>query len=410
MKVLAACRRVGSPTAMQSSTRCSTLITKHHPEDKVLVFTQFADTVDYLDAQLEGSPCIRSRRRHGRHGRPDERRPPLQPGQQREAQAGDAGQDELRVVLATDVLSEGQNLQDCADHRQLRSSLGHHSLDPACRPRGPHRAAVRHDPLLLVSAGRWRRADHQSPLPRAPAPEGERRSRRHRRGLLRRSRRRSGRSSISTTEKAGILDGDDDTEVDLASYAYQIWKNAIDENPELEKIIPAMPNVVYSTRSAQADSRPAGRGAGLPAHGRGQRRPGLGQHEGKSVTESQFTILKAAECAPGTPAVPRHEHHHEMVATGREADRRDGKIGRRPARPASGARFRTYERLKAYAEDVKGTLFADPELNKAIEDIYKYPLLQSATDTLNRQLKSGIADQALAELVISLRQDARLCR
>ncbi len=50
------------------------------------------------------------------------------------------------------------------------------------------------------------------------------------------------------TEKAGILDGDEDAEVDLASYAYQIWKNAIDRDPELEKIIPAMPNVVYSTR------------------------------------------------------------------------------------------------------------------------------------------------------------------
>ena len=33
------------------------------------------------------------------------------------------------------------------------------------------------------------------------------------------------------TEKAGILDGDADTEVDLASYAFQIWKNAIDRDP-----------------------------------------------------------------------------------------------------------------------------------------------------------------------------------
>ena len=49
-------------------------------------------------------------------------------------------------------------------------------------------------------------------------------------------------------------------------------------------------------------------------------------------------------------------------------------------------------------------------MNKAIEDIYKYPLLQSATDTLNRQLKSGISDPELAELVIALRRDARLCR
>jgi hypothetical protein len=37
-------------------------------------------------------------------------------------------------------------------------------------------------------------------------------------------------------------------------------------------------------------------------------------------------------------------------------------------------------------------------------------LLQSATDTLNRQLKSGISNMQLAELVVALRQDARLCR
>ena len=84
-------------------------------------------------------------------------------------------------------------------------------------------------------------------------------------------------------------------------------------------------------------------------------------------------------------------------------------VGGQLGRP-SGARVRTYERLKAYADEIKNTLFATPELNKAIEDIYKYPLLQSATDTLNRQLKSGIDDSALAELVIALRQDARLCR
>ena len=58
----------------------------------------------------------------------------------------------------------------------------------------------------------------------------------------------------------------------------------------------------------------------------------------------------------------------------------------------------------------QGTLFDLPELRNAIEDIYKFPLLQSATDTLNRQLKSGIGDQELADLVIALRADARLCR
>lgn len=85
--------------------------------------------------------------------------------------------------------------------------------------------------------------------------------------------------------------------------------------------------------------------------------------------------------------------------------KRSGRLGR-----PSGARFRTYERLKAFADEMRGTRLAKPELNKAIEEIYKYPLLESATDALNLQLKSGIDDPTLADLVVSLRQDARLCR
>jgi hypothetical protein len=42
------------------------------------------------------------------------------------------------------------------------------------------------------------------------------------------------------TEKAGILDGGADTEVDLGSYAFQIWKNAIDRDPSLQKMIPGV--------------------------------------------------------------------------------------------------------------------------------------------------------------------------
>jgi len=37
-------------------------------------------------------------------------------------------------------------------------------------------------------------------------------------------------------------------------------------------------------------------------------------------------------------------------------------------------------------------------------------LLPTATDTLNRQLRSGIGDRELADVVIGLREDGRLCR
>ena len=36
-------------------------------------------------------------------------------------------------------------------------------------------------------------------------------------------------------ERAGLLDDELDNDVDLASYAYQIWKNAITQDPRLEQ-------------------------------------------------------------------------------------------------------------------------------------------------------------------------------
>jgi hypothetical protein len=130
---------------------------------------------------------------------------------------------------------------------------------------------------------------------------------------------------------------------------------------------------------------------------------------GNNVTESQLAILQAAECAPDTPALPRQANHHELVRQAAELIGQEEKtLGGQLGRP-SGARFRTYQRLKRHAEEIKGTLFESPELLKAIEDIYRYPLRQAATDALNRQLRAGIADELLAELVIALREEDRLC-
>jgi len=53
---------------------------------------------------------------------------------------------------------------------------------------------------------------------------------------------------------------------------------------------------------------------------------------------------------------------------------------------------------------MKGTLFVSEELLKAIDEIYRYPLRQSAIDTLNRQLRSGISNQQLSELVVAYGQ------
>ena len=130
---------------------------------------------------------------------------------------------------------------------------------------------------------------------------------------------------------------------------------------------------------------------------------------GQNITQSQLTILRLAQCEPETPAIPKDPDHHKLVSKGvhhilAEEKSSGGQLGR-----PSGARFRTYERLKRHAQAVKGTLFASQDLLNAIDLIYRHPLRQTATDQLNRQLKSGIDDPQLADLVVALYQDERLC-
>src|SRR5258705_9654898 len=120
---------------------------------------------------------------------------------------------------------------------------------------------------------------------------------------------------------------------------------------------------------------------------------------GLGVTESQFAILRAAACSPDTLALPRLDNHHALVQKAVDLIVTEEKsVGGQLGRP-SGARFRTYERLKRFAEQMKNSLFASQDLLKAIDEIYRYPLRDTATHSLNRLLRSGISDEDLAERV-----------
>ena len=217
------------------------------------------------------------------------------------------------------------------------------------------------------------------------------------------------------TERNGILDDDQDSEVDLASYAYQIWKNATDADPSLAAKIETLPDVAYATK-AHAHTPAAPQGVLLYMRtAQGNDALAWMDDNGQPVTQSQLTILKAAACSANTPALPRLEAHHELTQHGlahiiKEEKSFGGALGR-----PSGARFKTYERLKRQREflgnkrDLLNTDQHVRRLEQAMEDIYRYPLYPSVTDTPNRHLKSGIDDHRLAELILNLRDDGRLC-
>ncbi|MDE2717470.1 MAG: helicase-related protein, partial [Chloroflexota bacterium] len=89
------------------------LVTKTYPDQKVLVFSQFADSVLYLEKQLKNRGVQDLAGVTGNSADPTQLAWQFSPSSnQRSSQA--TPEQELRVLVATDVLSEGQNLQDCS--------------------------------------------------------------------------------------------------------------------------------------------------------------------------------------------------------------------------------------------------------------------------------------------------------
>ncbi len=380
------------------------LLTQSHPDDKVLVFTQFADTVRYLNDALLERGIAQIEEVTGDTSDPTElarRFSPLSNNRQNR-------QNELRVLISTDILSEGQNLQDCAivvnydlpwaiirlvQRAGRVDRIGQEAENILCYSFLPAEGVER----IINLRARVRARLHQN-AEVVGTDEAFFEDDRNEQAIL-----------DLYNEQAGLLDDELDNDVDLASYAYQIWKNAITEDPQLEGIISELPSVVYSTQShSPTDAEPEG---ALIYMRTGEENDALAwvDREGQSVTESQFAILQAAVCDPDTPAMSPLENHHDLVRKGTALMiTEERSIGGGLGRP-SGARFRAYQRLTQYAEDVQEMLFNTQELRRAIEDIYRYPLRQGATDILNRQLRSGISDRGLAELVIDLRNEDRLC-
>ena len=87
------------------------LLEESHPDEKVLVFSQFADTIRYLGGQLKNmgvkslAPVT---------GDTDNLTHTVRRFSPHSNGCKMPSSEQLRVLLATDVLSEGQNLQDCS--------------------------------------------------------------------------------------------------------------------------------------------------------------------------------------------------------------------------------------------------------------------------------------------------------
>jgi len=383
------------------------LITKKHVNEKVLIFTQYADTAKYITTELKKKGVASVDCVTGDNDDPTSfayRFSPESNDKRKEIKEAD----ELRVLVTTDVLSEGQNLQDA--HIILNYDLPWAIIRLIQRAGRVDRIGQKADKIYCYSF-----------LPE----EGIERIIRLRNRLKNRLEQsdevlgspdelffdnQKVRSQLEGlySEQSGILDEEEDGEVDLASYAFQIWKNATDADPKLNNIIPEMPHVVYATKQNTNIQEHEG----VIVYSRTADDNDVlvwTNKKGEVITQSQLTILKAAQCTADTAPQYKIPEHHQLVEKGLAYIKdieisTGGQLGKQ-----SSVRYRIYMHLKRFFEAYKNTLFVSEAMIRANDDIYKYPLKETAKDTIARQLKAGATDDQLANLVVTLHEEDKLC-
>jgi hypothetical protein len=131
--------------------------------------------------------------------------------------------------------------------------------------------------------------------------------------------------------------------------------------------------------------------------------------KGNMVSQSPQEILRALKCGYDEPPLPRQENHHTLTSKAIEYlsefnDKIGGQLGRK-----SGARYRAYTRLDRWLLANKNGLFITDEIKRTHQDIYRFPLKEDAIDAINRELKSGVDDVKLVEMLCSLNEQDKLC-
>ncbi len=384
------------------------LITKDHPRDKVLVFTQFADTVRYLTGELEKRGVTSIAAASGRTDDPTEIAWRFSPKSNEKKISPDQ---ELRVLISTDILSEGQNLQDChivvnydlpwaiirLTQRAGRvDRIGQEAQEISCYSFLP--ADGVEEIIHLRSRVRQRLQENGEVVGTDEEFFEDERNNQQIRDLY--------------AEKPDALNDESEGDVDLGSEAFQIWDDATKSNPQLAKLIADMPDVVFSTRPHQGTpEKPEGVLVYARTREGADALAWIDKH-GSTVTRSQLAILRAAACEPVTPTIPRHPSHHALVRRAVEAIIQETKSAGSSLGPKYGARYKTYVRLKAYHDGLQGSapLLIPEDLARVLDALInpRHKLLETARDTLNRQFKADINDEDLAALVINMMKDNRL--
>lgn len=366
------------------------LLTETHSSEKVLVFSEYKDTVDYVTAALRARGLTDIEGVSGATTDPTKVARRFAPVSNRRLQ-GRLLEDELRVLVTTDVLSEGQNLQDA--HIVVNYDLPW--------------AIIR----LIQRAGRVDRVGQESPevLVYSFLPDDDVEAVLDLRGRIR--RRLVENATVFESDEAffgdekeaaqieglysGRLADEEEGEVDAASYAHQVWQRAEKEYPDLAARARALPDLVNATKAARTAVDPSGVVVYVRTE-RGLDAFGHATPDGQRMLTA-MEALRHLYAEPTTEGLPRRPDHFDHVAALLRGELKRPAIARGQLR---GVRKRVWSRLN-------GSLIVIGDVEKALDALYTSPL----TNEAEGRLKSALRDrnnEDLADLLVLLYRDGRL--
>jgi len=378
------------------------LLRNQHADEKVLIFTEYSDTADYVAAALTDAgidhvglatgdpntnPAALARRFSPQSSK--------LPGQ--DQPDPHAITDPIDVLVATDVLSEGQNLQDA--HIIVNYDLPW--------------AIIR----IIQRAGRVDRVGQKSNTIHIYLITHERIEEQIR--LRQRIKARLGASAeafgsdeqfFGGEQEIKILDDfyngrvTDDTEdtegeADAVSEAWLVWSNAQDKHPKIAAKVLTMQDMVHSTREQYLHEN-RGSVSCYVATASGVDAFATARITENGVTEQLLTPLEALRvfrADPDTPTAPLRTDHFDRQKALVQGPLKTETI---TAGNLKGVRKWAWQRLG-------GTVFGEKAAD-ALGALHERPLTEHATMRLTQARRNKYSLDDLADLIAQLHDEDRL--
>ena len=377
------------------------LLTNDHPGEKVLVFTEYSDTADYIANALTEAGVANVALATGDTENPAEIARRFSPNSNRLPSDDPSVPVEVErpvdVLVATDVLSEGQNLQD--SHIIVNYDLPW--------------AIIR----IIQRAGRVDRIGQKSDTVNLYLITHENIEEQIRVRQRIKERLGAAAEAFGSDEKffggdkeIRILDdlykgrvteddSDDEAEVDSVSEAWLVWSNAQDKHPQIAARVLRMQDMVHSTRDQYMDESNGGvtcyisTGSGVDAFATAT----ITDHGVQERILTPLEALRIFRAEPTTPTAPLRPDHFDRETALVQGPLKTETVA---AGNLKGVRKWAWQRLG-------GTVFGE-KASAALDALHARPLTEHANMRLSQARRNKYSLDDLADLINQLHDEDRL--